>query len=125
MGSIAYLLIFFSTIASGNSTCPNSQKNLTEKIQDLSNVLSLQATYVRECADAEIFDPLLDPFRKQSFALSLCQKSETCLDFLREKAAQVSGHEKTRYINLPATALWGLIGVTANQIYATGEPVTQ
>ena len=26
---------------------------------------------------------------------------------------------------LPATALWGLIGLTANQAYATGEPVTQ
>jgi N-acetylneuraminate synthase len=26
---------------------------------------------------------------------------------------------------LPATALWGLIGVTANQTYAAGEPVTK
>jgi hypothetical protein len=106
MWVLSVLLLFLANPAAGEVACTHTSKNSIGSIAEMSEFLNLQGKFVRECAESEILDPILDPYRKQDLAVSLCQISNDCLNFLRAEAARISGRPLDYYLSLTATAIW-------------------
>lgn len=63
-----------------------------------------------ECAEQELVDPLLDPWKLESFVLKRCQQSTACLTYLKAKATEISNLDRARFANAnSAVFLWGEI----------------
>lgn len=62
-----------------------------------------------ECAEQELLDIVLDPYRVQSVAVNLCSQDAGCMRFLRDEAARVSMLPAEGFNDLNAVGLWGEI----------------
>ena len=104
---LSLLLCIPTSWASANK-CESKSSHL-RGLQEISDRVHSAKGVALECAEAEVFEPLFSAYRRQSLAMSLCQKNSDCLTFLRSEASRVSGLTAEKFAELPAVALWGEI----------------
>lgn len=102
MSKFLFVLVFLFHLVSSAENC--HWKRLDQSGIWLREEL-LKSKMV-ECAEQEVIDPLLDPFRVQSFALQKCQQSEGCVDVIRNKIVEMTGLDRKNFQSASAVVLW-------------------
>lgn len=67
----------------------------------------LQKNRVFQCVEQEFLDPLLDPWKVQSFVLKRCEEQNSCREFLQQKVSEMSGLDSKNFASYNAVGLWG------------------
>lgn len=94
--------------AKDSSSCLG--KSHTSRLVNWGSELSSFQVQAFECAEQELVDPLLDPWKLESFVLKRCQLSTRCLEYLQTKASDVSNLDRSRFAKSnSAVFLWGEI----------------
>lgn len=109
---VLQLLVFSILIplpSFAQKTCESDLQRAAGGIQSLGNHLTTALQISSECAQQEIGDLVLDPFRLQSTAMKMCAENFNCVRFLKSEAARVSRLPVENFDHLNTVALWGEI----------------
>lgn len=98
---IITLLFFFQAFA---QDCINSHSQ-AKSIPDFENYFKQNKIY--ECAEQELIDPLMDPWRLQDFVLHECQKKTECIQYLKSKFTEITSQSSSHLQSDSAIYIWG------------------
>lgn len=110
MKTVLKVWIFTILLLSMNSKadpCQSESKSSEVYLKNIADSISTASKISLECAEQEVVDVILDPYRVQSFALKKCDASVECKKFLISEAARISKKSENDFIGQPLVYVWG------------------
>lgn len=105
MKRIYFLLVLILLFIQGFAQDCGDNHLQSKSIPDFENYFKKNKIY--ECAEQELIDPLMDPWRLQDFVLHECQKKTECIEFLKTKYSEMTSEPSSKLQSNNTVYIWG------------------